>query len=162
VPDRSGPIGFGAAGGMVHPASGYSVAASLALAGPLATALADGLAEGGPSDALSRGHDALWPRRARLARSLHERGLAVLLGLRPALVPDFFETFLALPPATWAGYLAAPADLRATLGAMSALWLAAPPRLKTALAAGTIRGERPSGGSTGSHRSPPLDRPGSS
>jgi lycopene beta-cyclase len=159
VPDRDGPVGFGAAGGMVHPASGYSVAASLAMAGPLAAALADGLAVGGPEEATSRGHEALWPRRARLARSLHERGLGVLLGLRPGLVPAFFETFLALPPATWAGYLAAPADLRATLGAMSALWLAAPPRLKAALAVGTVRGERPRSGSGGSRPSSPIDRP---
>jgi lycopene beta-cyclase len=160
VPDRSGPVGFGAAGGMVHPASGYSVAASLALAGPLAAALADGLAAGGPAEAMSRGHDALWPRRARLARSLHERGLWVLLGLQPGLIPSFFETFLALRPATWAGYLAAPADLRATLGAMSALWLSAPPRLKAALAVGTVRGQSAQTGSPGSRRSSPIDRPG--
>lgn len=131
VPPLGGPIGFGAAGGQLHPASGYSVAASLRLA----PALAHGIAQGGHAG----GHAALWPRRARAARAVHRRGLEVLLGLDPALVPVFFERFLGLPVPVWSRYLSSPPDLPGTLRAMSALWLRSPARLKAALATG-VRG----------------------
>jgi lycopene beta-cyclase len=128
VPPRDGPIGFGAAGGQLHPASGYSVTASLRLAPPLA----HGIAQGGHAG----GHEALWPSRARVARAAHRRGLEALLRLDPELVPVFFERFLSLPVPVWSRYLASPPDLAGTLRAMSALWLRSPARLKAALARG--------------------------
>jgi lycopene beta-cyclase len=131
LPPRDGPIGFGAAGGQLHPASGYSVAASLRLAPVLAHAIAQGGHAGG--------HAALWPRRARAARAVHRRGLEVLLRLDPALVPVFFERFLSLPVPVWSRYLASPPDLAGTLRAMSALWLRSPAALERALAAHALR-----------------------
>jgi lycopene beta-cyclase len=131
VPRRDGPMGFGAAGGQLHPASGYSVAASLRLAPGLAHAIAQGGHAGG--------HAALWPRRARAARAVHRRGLEVLLRLDPTLVPVFFERFLSLPVPVWSRYLASPPDLPGTLRAMSALWLRSPAALKRSLAAHALR-----------------------
>jgi lycopene beta-cyclase len=131
VPPRDGPIGFGAAGGQLHPASGYSVSASLRLAPVLAHAIAQGGHVGG--------HAALWPRRARAARTVHRRGLEVLLHLDPPLVPVFFERFLALPVPVWSRYLASPPDLAGTLRAMSALWLRSPSALKRSLAVHALR-----------------------
>ena len=100
LPARRGDvIAFGAAAGYIHPATGFSVAASLRAASRVAAAL---LAADANSASIS---DAVWPRAHRRTRILHDQGLDVLLRLNPDEVAAFFDAFFDLPPARWSAYL---------------------------------------------------------
>ncbi|SDE62464.1 lycopene cyclase family protein [Rhodococcus tukisamuensis] len=111
-----GAPGFGARGGLVHPGTGYSVAASLGAADVVARAVA----EGRDPDA------ALWPARARAVRALREVGLRSLLRLEPEATAGFFEAFFALDPGRQHAYLSGRDDPLAVAGAMWALFRRAP------------------------------------
>ncbi len=74
---RQPVVAFGAAAKLTHPATGYSVAASLRAAPRVAAAIADG------GDA-RHVWEAVWPPALRRTRRLHDYGLEVLLGLGPA------------------------------------------------------------------------------
>ncbi|MGQ0617205.1 MAG: lycopene cyclase family protein [Acidimicrobiia bacterium] len=139
VPRKRGPIGFGAAGALVHPASGYSVAASFAAAPVLARALASALASGGPSAAVAAGHQALWGANARAARFVQRRGLEAMLHLGPDQMPGFFDTFLGLKVKRWAPFLGPRPRLGGTVTAMTATGLRVDLRTKASLAAGAFR-----------------------
>ncbi|MFD5178933.1 lycopene cyclase family protein [Nocardia sp. NPDC058379] len=107
---------IGAAGGMIHPATGYSVAAALRAA--------DTVALGGTS----------WTAQARAVAALRRAGLRALLALPPRDLPIFFEAFFALPAPLQRAYLSGNADLRGTAAAMRGLFAALPPRLRRTLA----------------------------
>ena len=98
LPDRRGPVPlFGAAAGYAHPATGFSVAASLRAAPRVAAVL-------GRADARTV-WDAVWPRALRRTRRLHDYGLEVLLGLDQDALATFFDTFFDLRVDVWAPYL---------------------------------------------------------
>jgi lycopene beta-cyclase len=141
-------VPYGAAAGFVHPATGYSIAASLAAAGPVADAVVAGLGAGGPAPAAARARAAASPRDVRIARALHRRGREALLAMDPALVPGFFATFLALPTDTWSGFMAARPDSARTLRAMAAMWGRGSWPVRRALVAGALGlpAHRPRGG----------------
>ncbi|MFE7742740.1 lycopene cyclase family protein [Nocardia sp. NPDC057455] len=115
-----GPRRFGAAGGFLHPATGYSVGATLAAA-----------------DAMAAGQD-VWPTAARVVHRLRSAGLRALLALPPEDLPLFFDTFFTLPPAAQRAYLSGRTDLAGTVSAMSALFVALPGRLRRRVAAATL------------------------
>ncbi|MEV0679430.1 lycopene cyclase family protein [Actinosynnema sp. NPDC050436] len=112
---RPRPGAFGAAAGMVHPATGYSVADALRLAPEVARAIADGV----PVDRV------VWPAGARAVHALRRFGLAAVLAMRPEEVPEFFDLFFHLPRNRQRDYLGNRSDLRGTAGAMSALFRSA-------------------------------------
>ncbi|WP_227982048.1 lycopene cyclase family protein [Nocardia spumae] len=107
---------FGAAGALLHPATGYSLAATLSAA-----------------DSVARGRS-LWSPSARLVHILRTAGLRALLALPPHEIPVFFDTFFALPPARQRAYLSGRSDLRGTVVAMSALFRELPWPLRRVLA----------------------------
>ncbi|MGI8800468.1 MAG: lycopene cyclase family protein [Pseudonocardia sp.] len=113
-------LGFGAAAPLVHPASGYSVAAALRLAPTVAAAIEAGVPDG-PSAAHAAGQQALWPAAARAVHALRHRGLEALLRMPPDAVPGFFDTFFELAAQHRWAYLTAREDLTATFAAMLAL-----------------------------------------
>lgn len=117
---RPGPHRFGAAGGFLHPATGYSVGAVLACA-----------------DAVAAGAD-VWPPGARVVYQLRTAGLRALLALPPGDIPLFFDTFFTLPPATQRAYLSGRTDLGGTVAAMSSLFRALPGPLRLRVAAATL------------------------
>ncbi|WP_219414461.1 lycopene cyclase family protein [Pseudonocardia nigra] len=128
-----GVLGFGAAAPLVHPASGFSVATALALAPPVAAAIATHLPVGGAQAALAAARRVVWPRGARAVHRFRRIGLEALLRMPPQEVPAFFEVFFGLPePHRWA-YLTARADLRATAATMGALFARADPALRMRL-----------------------------
>lgn len=115
IPRRRRPIiPFGAAAGLVHPATGYSVADTFRLAPQLADALAARDWEGA--------WQVLWPASARAVHRLRRRGLAVLLGLAPEQVTEFFEIFFEISPELQRKYLSERADLAGTAEAMLAIF----------------------------------------
>jgi len=123
-----GPLLIGARGGIMHPATGYSVAPSLRLADDLAVLIAAG--------SLADAAGLLRGRRRRLVRLLRGAGLTTLLRLPPDGVPAFFEAFFRLPPDAQRAYLSGhdrPGDVAAAMARMA---LSLDPRL-TALAVGS-------------------------
>uniref|UniRef100_UPI000B2CE01D lycopene cyclase family protein n=1 Tax=Nocardia miyunensis TaxID=282684 RepID=UPI000B2CE01D len=117
---RPGAGRFGAAGGFLHPATGYSVAAALTTADAVVAGASTGSA----------------PARAvHLAR---EAGLRALLALPPADLPIFFDAFFALPIAAQRAYLSGRDDLPGTAAAMTSLFRALPWRLRRTLATAVL------------------------
>lgn len=114
-------VGFGAAAPMVHPASGFSVAAALTRAPGLAEALARHL-PADPEAARRAAHRVVWPAQARAVRLFRRVGLEALLAMPPQQVPEFFEAFFDLPPAARWAYLTGDADLAGAVGTMSTLF----------------------------------------
>jgi lycopene beta-cyclase len=117
------PIPFGAAAGMIHPATGYSVTAALRAAPRLARALATGR---DPWDAVA-------PRGARGARRLHQYGAEVLVSMSQTQIAEFFDTFFDLPVARWQAYLRVDSSPGELMAAMARVFRAASPRTRRAL-----------------------------
>jgi lycopene beta-cyclase len=125
-PRHAGPrspatLGFGAAAPLVHPATGFSVAAALRLAPLVADALAAHL-PADPHSALAAARTVVWSPAARAVHALRRRGLEALLRMPPAEVPAFFEVFFALPERHRWAYLTGRDDLAGTVAAMNALF----------------------------------------
>ncbi|MGW4245116.1 lycopene cyclase family protein [Nocardia sp. NPDC004722] len=115
---------FGAAGALTHPATGYSVAASLRLA-----------------DATLAG-DPTWPASAHVVHLLRQAGLRALLSLSPADIPLFFDAFFTLAARDQRAYLSGRDDLTGTAAAMTKLFRALPWRLRRQLATAIIQPSR--------------------
>lgn len=100
-------VGFGAAAGMVHPATGYLLARTLAAAPALAEALACSLGapHASPRRAARAAWRALWPAERRRRHALFCFGMEVLLRLDAAETRAFFAAFFRLPPPDWQGFL---------------------------------------------------------
>ncbi|NEW35106.1 lycopene cyclase [Nocardia cyriacigeorgica] len=112
---------FGAAGGFIHQATGYSVAAALTAA--------DAVAAGGSPAPVS----------ARLVHGLREAGLRALLRLAPEDLPAFFDAFFELPDHLQHAYLSGRSDASGTAAAMRALFLRLPGRLRWQITTATLR-----------------------
>jgi lycopene beta-cyclase len=119
-------VRFGAAAGFVHPATGYSVAASLRAAPRVAAAIAEG---NDPSSAV-------WPRAHRRARVLHDYGLERLLRLDADETRSFFDSFFDLPADRWAEYLRIDTTPTAVAAVMRAVFSASPWSVRRRLMAG--------------------------
>ncbi|MFR9750121.1 lycopene cyclase family protein [Nocardia sp. 004] len=117
---RPGRDRFGAAGGFLHPATGYSVGAALTSADAMVAGLR------------------IWPAQARAVQRLREAGLRALLALPPEDIPLFFDTFFTLPAAAQRAYLSGRTDLGGTVTAMRLLFEALPWRLRRRIASATL------------------------
>jgi lycopene beta-cyclase len=130
-------LGFGAAAPLIHPATGYSVAASLTLAPRVADALAAHLPD--PASALRAAQDIVWPRSARIVHRIRRIGLESLLRMPPSDVPGFFEQFFALPDAHRWTYLTARDDVRGIVAAMNCLFRQSDRRMRHHLVTSAVR-----------------------
>lgn len=120
---RDEVLGFGARGGLMHPATGYAVGTALATADPVVAAMRDG---GDP-------REVLWPASARAVAGLRSVGLRALLRLDAEATVEFFAKFFELPPARQRSYLTQRDDLKGTAAAMWELFGAVPPRMRASL-----------------------------
>ncbi|NEW39919.1 lycopene cyclase [Nocardia cyriacigeorgica] len=118
---RPGRFRFGAAGGFIHQATGYSVAAALTAADSVAAA------------------ESPWPPTARVVHRLREAGLRALLALSPADLPVFFDAFFDLPQELQRAYLSGRTDMTGTISAMRTLFAHLPRPLQIRIAAATLR-----------------------
>ncbi|GAA1075567.1 lycopene cyclase family protein [Tsukamurella strandjordii] len=112
--------GVGVRGTTLHPATGYSVAASLAFADDAVDAVASGRSPVGVSDLA--------------AHRLRAAALGALLGMQPAEQRAFFEVFFGLPDRHVRAFLSARSGPAATAAAMGAAFAAAPWNLRRRLA----------------------------
>ena len=126
---------FGVAAGLAHPATGYSVARSLAAADRVADAAATALRAPGatPHTIAAAYWAALWPPSARAAAAFHVFGMELLAQLGPADTNAFFGAFFALPAPLWRGFLAASLSPAALLAFALATFVAAPNGVRVAL-----------------------------
>jgi lycopene beta-cyclase len=129
VPRNSAIVPFGVTAGLVHPATGYSLAGSLRLAPLVAKAVADGLAQG-PSAASGAARRALWGPRARAVHTLRKRGLNALLGMSCSELPEFFELFFALPVERQRAFTSGREDLTGTAVTMAEIFRRSPGKLR--------------------------------
>ncbi len=120
-PDDDQPVvAFGAAAGYVHPATGFSVTASLRAAPRVGDAVVEALAATSSSAAADSSlvSDAVWTAAMRRTRVLHGYGLEVLLRQEDDEVRAFFGEFFDLPTEQWSSYLridTPPSDLAAVM-----------------------------------------------
>jgi lycopene beta-cyclase len=137
APSRSQPVvGFGAAAGYVHPATGYSVAASLRGAPRVAAAIADSLSID-PRQRSLHVWNAVWPASQRRSRALHDYGLAALLRMAPDELAGFFGAFFRLPTDLWSAYLRVDVDPAEVVQAMRRVFMSLPWSMRARLAAGS-------------------------
>ena len=99
-------VGFGAAAGFVHPATGYSVSRSLQLAPVVARALAKGL-ETSPAAASAQAWQVMWPADRQRSWDLYRFGMDALCALDRDATGRFFDAFFDLPTPRWVGYQSA-------------------------------------------------------
>jgi lycopene beta-cyclase len=137
VPRQSRVVPFGAAAGLMHPATGYSVTAALRLAPWVATALSAGLSSGPPT-AAKAAWSVLWPPGAQAAREMRDLSLRGLLSLEPRQVPELFERFFSLSPHHQSAFLTPELDPVGTAAAMGALFRSAPWPLRGRLLLGGL------------------------
>ncbi|WP_238949246.1 lycopene cyclase family protein [Mycobacterium sp. IDR2000157661] len=144
-PRHRGPgvLGFGAAAPLIHPATGFSLAASLRLAPRVAEALVAHLPDG-PDKALAAARESVWPRAARVVHHFRRIGLEALLRMPPGDVPAFFEQFFSLPEAHRWTYLTSRDDLRGTVAAMNYLFRVSNGRLRRHLVTSAVLRRLPS------------------
>ncbi len=111
----NGVVAFGAAGGLVHPATGYSFVASLRRVPLLADTIVEALGIATGTGTAQAAFDAMWPSEARRCRALHAHGLEVLLGLPLHRIQPFYDAFFSVEGvADWRGYMGdslSPAEL---------------------------------------------------
>ena len=140
-PGRSGIVAFGAAAGMIHPATGYSGGSSLAAAPRVADAIARAIESVGTGDAVPTDEirAAVWPASVRRTRALHDYGLDVLTRLDPPTTRTFFSTFFALPPGRRDAYLRVSTGPGALAATMLAVFRRAPWSLRRALVSANPR-----------------------
>lgn len=98
-------VPFGAAAGMVHPASGYLISQVLRKAVPVAESILDGLESGGVDAALAAGNATLWPRAQRRVWEIYGFGLEALVSMSGSETNRFFDSFFQLSPDDWSGFL---------------------------------------------------------
>ncbi len=138
----AGPVlAFGAAGGLVHPVSGFQLSGALADAPTVAQTIADALPDG--AAATQAAWQVLWPPERRAARELGLLGLDALLGLPAAGFPAFFASFFQLPAADWHAFLAPRTATPALARMMLQVFAHAPssvrlPLAKAAVAASSV------------------------
>lgn len=128
-PHHGAGVRYGTRAGLMHPGTGYSVAASLMCADTLAYALRDGSPE------------RLWPWRARTVASLRSVGLRVLLSLDSEQMPVFFEHFFELPAHLQAAYLSERTNPVGTASAMSRMFFSSPRHIRRAVMHSVLRRE---------------------
>jgi lycopene beta-cyclase len=148
-----GVVAFGVAGGMMHPATGFSVGDALTIAPALADALVSEVARG-PAAAARAAHAVVWSARSRGVRMLRDLGLRTLLRMPPASVPAFFDAFFDLAPERQRAYLSGREDPVGTAAAMIGVFGAAPWRVRGAMALAQLRTDASGRARAGSGRSP--------
>jgi lycopene beta-cyclase len=126
-------VGFGAAAGYIHPATGYSVAASLRAAPRVAQALVTAVRLDDPAQRALAAWNAVWPADQRRARALHDYGLGVLLRMSAAELSGFFGAFFDLPTERWSAYLRVDTSASEVSRTMTTMFRAVPWHLRRRL-----------------------------
>ena len=129
-------FGFGAAAGMVHPATGYSIARSLKEASEVAEFLAGKLAH---SDKLSSRQlseavwEHIWSKEKRRQAAFNVFGMELLMDMPLSDINVFFTTFFRLPTSLWTKFLSNELDSKELIFFAMAMFIYAPNSLRIQL-----------------------------
>lgn len=128
LPDlRQRVVGFGGAGGMVHPASGYMVGGLLRRAPDLAQAISNALEASLAGEELAQAAwEGLWSPQLRWKHAFFRFGLEKLMRFDEARLRHHFHTFFQLPDEQWTGFLTNTLTPSQLLAAMVRLYTQAP------------------------------------
>ncbi len=126
---RGGPVLFGSRSNLMHPATGYSVAASLAFADHLVERF-----RGSGDHARGRRPVHIWT-----VQKLRNLGLRTALSLEPEMVPQFFSSFFSLPVELQRSYLSGHDDAIGTMTAMLKMFPTLPASARIAIARTIVR-----------------------
>jgi lycopene beta-cyclase len=126
-------VAFGAAAGYIHPATGYSVGASLRAVPRAVDGIEAAATTSGIIDA-ALVWESVWPTAQRRTRVFHDYGLETLMRLDGVGVAAFFDAFFGLPVDRWAAYLRIDTPPAETARVMSELFTASPWHLRRKLA----------------------------
>ncbi|MFT6289828.1 MAG: lycopene beta-cyclase [Ilumatobacter sp.] len=130
-------IRYGAAAGMIHPATGYSVGTSLICAGRVADEIVVQLGQGSPDQQSLA--SAVWPTSLRRTRRLHEYGLDVVLKMDAPALAGFFAAFFELDRSVWPAYLRVHTPPVKLARVMLAMFVRSPWSLRRQLLSGNPR-----------------------
>jgi lycopene cyclase-like protein len=121
-------IRWGAAAGLIHPASGYMISTMVRRTPKLADAIAEEIANSRSLDerAMRRLRNTVWPPSLRKARDLFTFGLEEVLTMNHQQLGTFFTNFFELPEDLWHSYLDGAAGHREVTAAMFRLFLKSP------------------------------------
>ena len=135
MPPEQPAAATGAAASLVHPATGYSVAAGLRVAPVVAAVIRAHLDRpAGPALLSEAAWRAVWPPDRRRARRLEQFGLMRLLAMPAGDVRAFFDAFFSLPAERWSPYLSGTASASHVARTMAALFRVAPWSVRRRLA----------------------------
>ncbi len=115
-------VGFGAAGAMVHPATGYLLANALRSAPALAAALVRGLEGDDPTRAAKIAWRALWPTQKLRTWELYQFGMDAICRLDADGLASFLDAFFALDQPVWSGFLSGTLEPDGVRSAMAGLF----------------------------------------
>ncbi|MEQ1501695.1 MAG: lycopene cyclase family protein [Myxococcota bacterium] len=133
------PARYGAAAGMVHPATGFQLGRALRTAPAVADALVTAIPSG-PAAAAAAVWHATWPGDAVRRAHLFRYGASALAAFDAATTRAFFRTFFSMPRPFVDGYLADTLSTDALVRGMASLFGRLPGRLRWRLASrGEIR-----------------------
>lgn len=107
-------LGFGAASGLVHPATGYQLAYAISICDVVADALCIGLNEGSIEEAVRLAWLQIWPKERRRCWDMYQFGMELLCSMSVSQTNDFFQTFFSIPAESWKMFLSgkgSPADV---------------------------------------------------
>eukprot|EP00877_Chromochloris_zofingiensis_P005408 jgi/Chrzof1/14869/Cz09g18310.t1_LCYE[v5.2] len=132
LPSANQPItAFGAAANLVHPATGFSVSRSLREAPVMAEAAVQALSGSQTVPEVAAAvWQALWPDEKRRQASFHLFGMELLAQLDLSATNAFFNTFFALPPTYWKGFLGSRLSSVQLLGFALLTFVLAPANIK--------------------------------
>ncbi|GER25377.1 lycopene beta-cyclase [Striga asiatica] len=117
-------MAFGANSGVVHPATGYTLARAMAVAPAVAGAIVECLGGGGGSvirgpEMCGKVWESLWPVEKRREREFQNLGMEIMLRLDLEKTRRFVESFFEVEPRYWQGFLSG----RLSLGELFAFGL---------------------------------------
>ena len=131
-------VGLGAAASLVHPATGYSVAASLRSASRISAAIATQLTcpRADLDEAAREIWKSLWSDDRVKARRLETYGLERVLTMNQSDLRSFFDSFFRLSPEVTATYLSGEAGSAEMAATLWKVFRNAGPRMQRRLATG--------------------------
>jgi lycopene cyclase-like protein len=132
---RPATVHFGAAAGMVHPATGYLVPRVLRTGPALADALVVGLSRSGPAEAARLAFGAIWPADALRRNRLYRYGASAVARFGAGDTRAFFRAFFGMPAAFRIGYLGDRLSTATLVAGMADLFRRLPLRVRLRLLA---------------------------
>lgn len=126
-------LGFGAAAGMVHPATGYQLTRCLSTAPKVARALHLGLEHDDPFEAVCLAWKEIWSKDSSRCWDMYQFGMEVLCSLSLLETQEFFQAFFSIPKDLWSGFLSANASPFAVSKAMAHVFMQGSPAMRKKL-----------------------------